>query len=461
MLHICPVAWQAQYNSEHVAVKTDQYQLTYAQLHNLISSLSSQLIQLNMNKGDRLATIAKNRLPLYLLQLTCLRNGFIFCPINPNFSQAEIAQRLNRLDTAFIYREGAENNLSLDFSKTSGQAPNDAPLSIDPNAIISIIFTSGSSGLPKAVMHHFRNHFYSALGSQSVIPLNVGDNNLLSLPMFHISGYATVMRTVLAGATLLISEEKISVQQLNKTKITHLSLVSTQLQQLLQDKAFQQNLLPIKHLLLGGSAFPTNVLTETGERGFTYHLSYGSTEMASQIATSTNNETLKLLPYRLLKIIDGEIHLAGQTRFAGYFNGDSQSGLIDQSYYFASADLGEIDILEDKETVKIMGRKDRQFISGGENIQPEEIEKVLLACPSISQAYVLPIDDCIYGQRPIAFVKWTHGEHPQKLSAFIQDRLVAFKHPLHYFSFPQQQGLKPNRSQLSALATTLLRKEIP
>jgi len=459
MLHSCPVAWQAQNNPQQIAVKTDQCELSYAQLHNLINSLSAQLIQHKMKKGDRLASIAKNGLPLYLLQLTCLRNGFIFCPINPNFSQAEITQRLNRLDTIFIYQEGVDNNLPLDFSNSSEQAPLRSELSIDPSDIISIIFTSGSSGLPKAVMHHFSNHFYSALGSQSIIPLNVGDNNLLSLPMFHISGYATVMRTVLAGATLVISEAKILVQQLKNAEITHLSLVSTQLQQLLLDETFKQNLLPIKHLLLGGSAFPAALLTETGKRGFTYHLSYGSTEMASQIATSTNDQILKLLPYRLLKIIDDEIQLSGQTRFAGYFNSDSQSALIDKKHYFASADLGELDEIEDGKIVRIIGRKDRQFISGGENIQPEEIEKVLLTSTAISQAFVLPIDDSRYGQRPIAFVKWTNNENAQALKAFIKDQLVAFKRPLYYFSFPEQQGLKPNRKQLTALAASLLGKD--
>jgi len=197
------------------------------------------------------------------------------------------------------------------------------------------------------------------------------------------------------------------------------------------------------------------MLQETGERGFTYHLSYGSTEMSSQIATSTNSEALQLLPYRQLKIVDKEIMLTGETRFAGYFIGDSKSGLIDADNYFSSSDMGEKDGL----IIKIIGRKDRQFISGGENIQPEEIEKVLLSSPTLDQAYVLPIDDPQYGQRPIAFIKWKNEQQLQKLKAFIKDKLVTFKQPRHYFALPEQLGLKPNARNLSEIANKLLNDE--
>lgn len=301
-------------------------------------------------------------------------------------------------------------------------------------------------------MHNYSNHYYSALGSQSIIPLGSGDKNFLSLPLFHISGYATVMRTILAGATLKISNEKVSTLYLQKQKITHLSLVSTQLQKLLIDPQFQSHYLSIKHLLLGGSSFPTRVLKETQTRGFTYHLSYGSTEMASQIATSTNSEILQLLPYRQIKIIDNEILLSGETRFAGYFKGDKKSELIDKQQFFASSDLGE---LEGK-TVTITGRKDRQFISGGENIQPEEIEKVLLSFPELLQAYVIPIQDTTYGQRPIAFIKWNNGEQSNQLKEFIKDKLVSFKRPLHYFILPEQQGLKPDYKSLISITNKLI-----
>ncbi|MEI6895987.1 MAG: AMP-binding protein [Psychromonas sp.] len=456
-LTTCPIAYQATLNPTTIAVQTDTNTLTYIELHKRITYISLQLFKLNMKKGDRLVSISENNLSLLLLQFTCLRNGFIFCPLNPKFSAIEMQQRLTLLNSAFIWQPGDRNSLCLDFEANCDAPPLVDVHKIDPKTIINIIFTSGSSGDPKAVMHHFSNHYYSALGSQRVIPLSSADNNLLSLPIFHISGYATVIRTILAGATLHISAVKITVAQLKIRNITHLSLVMSQLQTLLLSNQFQQSSLSIKHLLLGGSAFPKNILIKTRQRGFTYHLSYGSTEMASQIATSTNNQDLQLLPYRQLKIIDNEIQVSGKTRFAGYFNGNSQSGLIDATYYFSSSDIGEFNAQTN--TIKIMGRKDRQFISGGENIQPEEIEKILLTFPQLSQAYVLPIDDAEYGQRPIAFIKWHNSDQSDQLRIFIKDKLLSFKHPLHYFKLPTQQGLKINIKQLTALAHEFVRKK--
>lgn len=447
-LHFCPVAWQAQLNPHLIAIQLDDQQISFTELHQRVDDLGQQLVKLSMKKGDRLACIAPNRLSLILLQFACLRHGFIFCPINEKFNQAEIQQRLTLLNTAFIWQENTANSLDLNFKKTIQQSATAHPIQLDASAVISIIFTSGRSGFPKAVMHNFSNHYYSALGSQSVIPLSCGDNNLLSLPLFHISGYATVMRTLLAGATLQLLNTKISTEQLLKAKITHLSLVSSQLITLLEDVNFHANSLVIKHLLLGGSAFQSALLEQVKTRGFAYHLSYGSTEMASQIATSTNDEILTLLPYRKMKIVDKEILLAGETRFVGYFSNPK----IAENSYFSSSDLGELS----GNVIKISGRKDRQFISGGENIQPEEIEKILLTFSGLSQAYVLPINDSLYGQRPIAFIKWDNGDQGTQLKAFMEDKLIAFKRPLHYLTFPEQQGMKPNKKLLTDIALKLL-----
>jgi O-succinylbenzoic acid--CoA ligase len=465
-LNYCPVAWQAQRNPHLIAIQTDNQSISFSELHKHISCLSLQLIKLSMKKSDRLVAIGPNSLSLVLLQLTCVRNSFIFCPVNPNFSQAETQQRLVLLDSPFVWQQGINKSLSLNFESTSQSSPQSTTqqrtcqqntftqpieidlFKIDPVNTISIIFTSGSSGDPKAVMHNFSNHYYSALGSQAVIPLKTNDKNLLSLPIFHISGYATVMRTLLAGTTLQLFNSKVSTDQLLQAQTTHLSLVSSQLIRLLDEPNFRSHSLAIKHLLLGGSAFPAIILQRTQARGFTYHLSYGSTEMASQIATSTNSESLKILPYRKVEIVNKEILLAGRTLFVGYFKRD----LMRKNKYFSSSDLGEVS----DDVLKIIGRKDRQFISGGENIQPEEIEKMLLSFPGLSQVYVLPINDSIYGQRPIAFIKWNNNNQTAQLKSFIKDKLIAFKRPLHYLTFPAQQGIKLDPKQLADLALKLL-----
>lgn len=447
LLNNCPLSYHAMRRPDQIAIEDENKTYSFAAINSRITSLSNQLVKLGMKTGDRLICIAPNSLELVLLQLTCLRAGFIFSPLNPKFSDDELLERIQTLNSAFVFSRNAEIEfkkpiMSLDFS-SSARTENCQSKVLNSKDVISIIFTSGSSGKPKAVMHNYYNHYFSAKGSQKAIPLAVGDKNLLSLPLFHISGYATVMRTMIAGATLVLSNKKLSSAMLKKTEITHLSLVSTQLYTLLKDPDFSAKTLQIKHLLLGGSVFPDALLTQAKQCGFTYHLSYGSTEMASQIATSTNSSDLKVLPFREVKIEDNELLIRGKTAFVGYFDIDHNRSEMD---WFASKDLGKFDQYKPN-TLSIIGRKDRLFISGGENIQPEEIEKVLLSFPEITQVAVLPIKDEKFGFRPVAFV---NIEISASLQQGINQKLTHFKQPIRYFKLPKQTGLKVSLKTLAA-----------
>jgi O-succinylbenzoic acid--CoA ligase len=451
-LTCCPVRWQAKRNSNEIAIQTEQISLNYLQLDNLVDSLANQLIDLEV--GDRLVCISENTLPLILLQLTCIRLGVIFCPLNPRFSENEVNQRIEVLKSKIIYSADSPmhrklNTLPLDFSMPNTVNFKHEEIQIDPQQVCNIIFTSGSSGQAKAVMHCFQNHFYSAFGSQSIIPIHIQNRNLLSLPLFHISGYAAVIRTLLAGATLVLSGQALTVESLKSEKITHLSLVATQLLRLLEEAEFKADKLSIEHLLLGGSAFSDTLLATTKARGFCFHLSYGLTEMSSQVASSTNNKNLIRLPNQQIKIINNEIYLRGKTRFVGYFNNDLASNLIPESQWFASKDLGS---LNDKQ-LSISGRKDRLMISGGENIQAEEVEKVILNFPGIKQAYVVAIKDSVFGQRPVAFIDWQDQKNSStQLQQFLQQNLSAYKRPIHYFNLPKQTTFKVSLKELQAIA---------
>lgn len=456
-LTCCPVRWQAQHNSNKIAIQTEQLSLSYLQLDQVVSSLANQLVDLQV--GERLVCISEDILPSILLQLTCIRLGVIFCPLNPRFSESEINQRVELLNNPYIYFSEPQKNpncnwLTLDFSIPEPINSTKSGLKIDPQQVCNIIFTSGSSGQAKAVMHCFQNHFYSALGSQTIIPLYVQNRNLLSLPLFHISGYAAVMRTILAGATLIISTKKLSIELLNSEKISHLSLVATQLLRLLEHPDFKADKLSIQHLLLGGSAFSDALLETTKERGFCFHLSYGLTEMSSQVASSTNNKNLRPLPHQEVKIVNNEIYLRGKTRFLGYFKNDLASSLIPEGQWFASKDLGSLT----NKKLMITGRKDRLFISGGENIQAEEIEKVILKFPGIKQVYVVAIKDREFGQRPVAFIDWQDKKNLHKqLQQFIQQELSTYKRPIHYFNLPQQSTFKISLKELQAIAENNLK----
>jgi O-succinylbenzoic acid--CoA ligase len=457
-LNQCPVRHHALKHPKHIAIESEQQLLTYQQLDQQLNHLTTQLLEKGLTAGDRLVCIAPNSIKLIQLQLCCLRTGIIFCPINARFSQHEVETRLTILNSPFIWCEEINftlptNSLEFDFTPSTADQQTQTELTIDSQRVIDIIFTSGSSGQPKAVMHNFSNHFYSAQGSQTLIPLLKGDYNLLSLPLYHISGYAAVFRTMLASARLVFSKQPITTALLQRYKITHLSLVATQLYRLLADPEFKKDNLAIKHLLLGGSAFSDQLLNQTLQRGLNYHLSYGLTEMSSQVATSCNNTTLSILPDREVKIIEGEILLRGKTRFIGYFNGHQTNELIPAKQWFASKDLG----IKTNNNLHIIGRKDRQFICAGENIQPEEIETWLIALDEIKQAFIVPIEDPILGHRPIAFIDWQKAPlENEQINKYMRLKLAPFKCPAHYFPLPQQSGLKISLSALAKQARDLL-----
>ncbi|WP_025562538.1 AMP-binding protein [Psychromonas sp. SP041] len=463
LINDCPVRWQAIHNNQAIAIACEQRQITYQHLDNLLINLQKQLT-VNVNKKEdrletnsssiRLVCIASNGLELLLLQLLCIRLGWLFCPLNPRFTDAEIAQRLAILSSYYCWVADDSTHLhfktvDIDFyllEKETIEGNERSEITINPSQPCNIIFTSGSSGFPKAIIHHYENHFFSALGSQALIPLNHYDHNLLSLPLFHIGGYATVIRTIIAGACIHLTSSALNVLMLQQQKITHLSLVSTQLIRLLSDPFFTAKECPIKHILLGGSTFSDSLLTSLTARDFDYHLSYGCTEMASQVATSNNSNDLQVLPYREVKIRNNEIYVRGKTRLYGYFQ-DNNIVVVDPKEWIQMGDIGKITA----NYLQVLGRKDRQFISGGENIQPEEIERICLQHKSVEKVYIYPIEDQKYGQRIAIFIEFVENEitrfeqQAQILKAYLATQLTRFKQPDVYLAWPQitnQQSLK-------------------
>ena len=208
-------------------------------------------------------------------------------------------------------------------------------------------------------------------------------------------------------------------------KLSHLSLVPTQLYRLLE-----QNQISGKdtHLLIGGAPLAPALQTQALKRGLRLSVSYGMTEMSSLIFANST-----LLPHRELTIKENEIYVRGKTLFNGYLKPPGFE-LPLQEGWFATHDLGHF---QPDGSLQITGRKDRLFISGGENIQPEEIEQALCQLPGILFARVLPISDPEFGQRPIAYIHETTEKYTvEKLRYYLAPLLPSFKHPIQLFPYP-------------------------
>lgn len=311
------------------------------------------------------------------------------------------------------------------------------------------LLTSGSTGTPKIACHSLENHCLSALGANPVLNLAAGDRWLLSLPLFHVGGIQILFRCFHTDATAVISKKPLA-QAILQHKITHLSLVATQLYRLLKEPSaiLKQLAAQLKCLLLGGGGLPKPLLLAAHEAGLPVVPSYGMTETTSIICTPD-----QVLPYRELRLSDsGEIFVKGEVLFQGYLQADGSIQLpLDADGWFATGDIGRIHAGQ----LELVGRKDNLFISGGENIQPEEIEECLMQIEGIRQCIVVPIDDEEFGARPAAFVALEHGHFdPISWKCALKEQLPGYKIPVLFAPF-EQTAFKPDRKQLQALAAQL------
>jgi len=303
----------------------------------------------------------------------------------------------------------------------------------------TILATSGSSGKPRAVWHDLEAHIASARASSQQLPLAPGCGWLMSLPLHHVSGFSILIRCLLTGAAVVFPDTSLPYEnQISNPEVTHLSVVSTQLARILECGA---DLKCFRAVLGGGGPFSTDLVSRAIDAGVPLHLTYGMTETASQITTTP---LLKQLPSPLhlgkplrgleVRISpDGEIQVRGPmvTRVCFYFDGRLEDP-TDVDGWLSTGDLGYFSELGD---LVVTGRRDRLIISGGENIQPESIESLLMEIPGIRRAVVVPRVDDRFGERPVAFVA---GQFEvSDLMSWLAERLESFAIPDAFLPWPE------------------------
>ncbi|MGR6504178.1 o-succinylbenzoate--CoA ligase [Shewanella sp. Koi 1] len=468
---ISPLHSAALNSPTQTAVKFNGHDISYARLSHMVQGLGEQLMRIGVGQGQPLACISRNNLEMICLYWACVDIGAIFFPISPRFPLAQVQGLIDSHQIPFYWSEAelalsGSHQLTLDFSLDVSPNNEQAAIAFDLYRPSNVILTSGSSGFPKAAVHNLANHIANAEGARSLIPLVTGDAWLLSLPLFHIGGLAILNRCALVAATVVLPDPALPLEaQIERDGLTHASLVPTQLLNLLADK--QASLKSIKALLLGGGAISVDLLKQLEQRHIASFTSYGMTEMGSQITTGpalSDGTSGKLLPGRELKIIDGVIWVRGDCLFMGYLTDNGIEKLLDAEGWFYTKDWGEWDA---NGNLKILGRVDNMFISGGENIQPEEIEAALKLHPLIDEAIVFPQPDVTFGQLPAAIIRGdivrsgtVSSNTSQEMSAieaelevFLADKIARFKRPRRYYPWPEhteQTGLKVNRKQLIA-----------
>jgi O-succinylbenzoic acid--CoA ligase len=453
-------------NPDSLAI-ISKYNLNYAEYFRHIKQTVDHLSKNSFQQGENVALLIENDLYFTITLFALIQIGSIVVPLNKKLPENQMIKMLKcigclKIITDKDFHSDIINSkfqtflinkfVQKDISTTVSSKIIPTPLNQD----CSIIFTSGSSGNPKAVLHTFGNHYYSAKGSNKNIQFKPGDRWLLSLPLYHIAGLSILFRAFISAGTIVLPDKNLGiVENIKRNKVTHISLVVTQLLQLIDNKASIEILKNLKAILIGGSYIPSELIDKSIENKLPLCTTYGSTEMASQITTTKVNEkpeklytSGRLLKYREVKIAeDKEILIKGKTLFKGYIENNKIVKPVNLNGWFHSGDIGEID---SEGYLSILGRKDNLFISGGENIYPEEIEKLLLNIDGISKALVIDIPDKKFGARPVAFIEIKDYKlvFKVKILKYLSKHLPKYKFPDVFYLWPKKHiSFKPNRTE--------------
>ena len=347
-------------------------------------------------------------------------------------------------------------------------------------AIAFVLQTSGTSGRPKAAMLTRDNLIASAEASIELLGHDPCDRWLLCMPLFHIGGLSVLVRSVLAGTSVVIHDRfdaKRVAAALERDRITRVSFVATMLAAVLEVRGERPSPPSLELVLLGGGPASEDLLKRAESLHYPIAPTYGLTEAASQVATRPPSKRrdssvsgredrsggLLPLPGVEIRIVDarrevlspgaeGEIQVRGPIVMNGYLEDPEATSSAIQDGWLSTGDIGRLD---GKGHLRVLDRRADLIISGGENIYPAEIESTLAGHPDLEDVGVVGCPDEKYGARPLAFVVLRPGvsfDRPGLLS-FCAERLAGYKVPVDFIErarLPRTASGKLKRRELFA-----------
>lgn len=281
-----------------------------------------------------------------------------------------------------------------------------------------VVWTSGSSGAPRGIVLPQAVFRISTEAVAKRLGLGPDDRWIASLGPAHVGGLALILRSALRDEALVLPgtfDPEGFNHAVDRSEATHASLVPTQLMSVLdarRDRPFPRT---FRTLLLGGAPTPPPLLERALAARVPLALTYGATETASQAATAPP-DLVRRKPGSVGAPLDGieiragsedggadEILVRGPTLARGVFQGPDRDAepLVDEAGWYRTGDLG---VLDEEGHLRVTGRLADRIISGGINVDPAEVESVLLSHPEVRDAAVLGIPDERWGERVIAVV---------------------------------------------------------
>ena len=412
------LAQRSQSCPDRTALLADGAEVTYAELEAEATWVARRLAAHGVRRGSVAALTMHARREQVVLVHALMKIGAALLPLSPRHTDAERVDQIAAV-VPIVY---------IDDAGELTQTEADMPLlgEHDMDDVCARVLTSGSTGSPRPVGLSYGNFLWSAVGSAFNIGVEPEDRWLCCVPLSHIAGLGIVMRSVIYGTTAAVHDgfdvDRVAAS-LEEERITQLSLVTTMLTRLLDAGA---DLSGPRAILVGGGPVPEEPLEEAIAKGATVVQTYGLTETCSQVTTLAPADAKRKLgsagrPLLTthLRIQDGEILIQGPTVAPGRADADG---------WLHTGDLGRID---EEGFLYVEDRMDDLIVSGGENVAPAEVEKVLLRHPEVADAAVIGREDPEWQQAVTAVVVLESGSDatPDDLRRHCAESLAGFKVP--------------------------------
>ncbi|NKY48445.1 class I adenylate-forming enzyme family protein [Nocardia cerradoensis] len=432
--------WWADTTPDRPALIVEDETLTYRELQDWSSRVARRIAESGIQQGERVGVLGPNSLTWPVLALGVLKAGAVLVPLNPRLTAAELRKVLDDSGAVLTiapaeFAERIEQTRALgrdfrplsfdDFTELRAGERDDFRIDVEPDEPVALLFTSGSTGLSKGVICTNRTLlsivFEATLTEEGFRP---GCTSLLLLPLVFTPGLVWgLLMSVVLGNTLVVEKEfrpGRAVGLIARYQVNALFGVPLIWESIARSAEFADtDLSSLRTAIVGGAAVAPALLQAWADKGVALRQIYGMTE-AGGVATATTRDEAFSHPERCgtgsifteLKVVrpdgteaapgeEGEIVVRGPGVTPGYWNDAETTAQALRDGWLHSGDLGTRD---ERGRVKFVDRMKDLIITGGINISPVEIERVIADLDGVEEVAVIAAADERFGETPAAIV---------------------------------------------------------
>ena len=450
---------------QRVAIVFDGRAMTYRELEDRSTRLALALRARGLEPGARVATVTENHPEHVVLLFACAKAGLILAPLNWRLAPEELRHQVELFDPALLVVSATQwSRVAGDPSMAATPmlhleslgdfgATNDAGAlaTVHEDDPLLLIATSGTTGTPKGALLTHANCYWTNRSLEAAMPMTAADVVLQVLPQYHVGGWN--VQPLLGwwrGATVVLEsafDERRILRAIEDQRVTTMMGVPTTYLMLAQHPDFDDaDLTSLRTIIVGGAAMAHTLVERWRAKGVAVVQGYGLTEAAPNVCYLADDEATGRpgsvgQPYRYVeaairdvhnRVIEGagrgELWVRGPNVFAGYWRNEAATAAVKVDGWLDTGDVAERDC---DGYYRIVGRTKEMFVSGGENVFPVEVERVLTAFPDVAEAAVVGVSDPTWGESGAAFVVARRGASVDvdELVAFCRTYLAAFKIP--------------------------------